>query len=292
MTARRLAAAGVLVATVAAGGARLALGVPPGAPRAAPGDSSYVDAAGHRVYVVVEGPAGRAARGPAVVFVGALGEDHETWRAVQDSLARDVRTVSYDRHGLGRSDAAGPLAKDAAAMAEELRDVVARTVSGPFVLVSHSLGCDVARVFEARHPAGVVGAVYIDPPPDPDALRARVGPALWSARDSAIRAHTPPMNAAQAAEFRLQPVSYRQAAAAGPLRRLPRLLYTATLTYADFPASREELAVKRASHAAWLRAMPGARQVVVPESRHYVHADRPGLVVAGIRDVLARSAMR
>jgi pimeloyl-ACP methyl ester carboxylesterase len=76
------------------------------------------------------------------------------------------------------------------------------------------------------------------------------------------------------------------------LREIPRVLFTATLTYPDFPASAEELKVKQRSHAEWMAAMPGTRQVVVPESRHYVHNDVPGLIVAEIRAVAKAVARR
>lgn len=248
-------------------------------------DSALVRVASGSTFVVTHGPAGAL----TIVFVGGLGEDHDNWRELQDSLSHDHRTVAYDRAGLGKSPAPRRLAKDASAMADELHQVIARTVRGPYLIVSHSLGCTISRVYERRYPAGLMGAVYIDPPGDQEALERRVGPVLWRSRDSAIKVHVPPMNAAQAEEFRLQNTSYRQASATGTLRPMPRVLFTATLTYPDFPASREELAGKELSHAEWLRAMPGMRQVVVPDSRHYVHNDRPRLVIAEIRHVAAEA---
>jgi pimeloyl-ACP methyl ester carboxylesterase len=251
-------------------------------------DSALVQAGGERIFVVTRGPADSL----AIVFVGGLGEDHDNWRELQDSLSRTYRTVSYDRAGFGKSPPPHRLAKDARAMSDELHAVIAHAVHGRFIIVSHSLGCTISRVYEQRHPDGLAGAVYIDPPPDQEALEHLVGPALWRTRDSAIKAHVPPMDPARAEEFRLQNESYREAAATGRLREMPRVLFTATLTYPDFPASQQELLVKRQSHAQWIAAMPGTRQVVVPSSRHYVHNDVPGLVVSEIRKVVAASERR
>ncbi len=42
--------------------------------------------------------------GIPIVFVSGLGDDHETWQTVQDSIANYALTISHDRAGLGGSE--------------------------------------------------------------------------------------------------------------------------------------------------------------------------------------------
>lgn len=241
--------------------------------------------AGKKLFYNVQGD-----KGPTVVFVSALGEDHKNWKDVQEAVAKFATTVSYDRSGLGISEYNPKAKKDAVSMAEELRLLVQdQKVKTPFILVSHSLGCTVARVYAAKYPQQVSGMVYVDPPPNPDQLKREAGDSLWREREKAIKKYTPPMNKAQQEEYDLQQVSFRQADAAATQPPVPTLMLTATLTYPDFPASALELKIKKQSHAKWLNDVEGAEQQFVPESRHYIQNDAPQVVINAIEKV-ARAA--
>src|SRR5918993_1185279 len=60
---------------------------------------------------------------PAVIFVSGLGEDHNTWQIIQNSIARYTLTVSYDRAGLGSSADDGAK-KDLGSLAKELHELI------------------------------------------------------------------------------------------------------------------------------------------------------------------------
>jgi pimeloyl-ACP methyl ester carboxylesterase len=118
-----------------------------------------VDVGGHRLHVQVAG-AGR----PTVVFDSALGGSCLSWALVQPAVAGLATTCTYDRAGLGWSES-GPLPRTAGRCAEELRELLARApVPGPYVLVGHSFGGLVARVFASRHRELVAGLVLVDAP--------------------------------------------------------------------------------------------------------------------------------
>ncbi len=100
---------------------------------------------------------------PAVVMDAALAGSSISWSLVQPDVSRLTCACSYDRGGFGWSDA-GPMPRTAGRAADELRLLLDRGgVSPPFVLVGHSFGGLVMRIFAARYRSEVSGLVLVDP---------------------------------------------------------------------------------------------------------------------------------
>jgi pimeloyl-ACP methyl ester carboxylesterase len=101
----------------------------------------------------------------------ALGGSSISWSLVQPALAQLTRTCSYDRAGFGWSEP-GPMPRTAGRAADELRVLLDRAgVEPPFVLVGHSFGGLIMRVFAARHRDEVAGLVLVDPAHPEDWVR-------------------------------------------------------------------------------------------------------------------------
>jgi pimeloyl-ACP methyl ester carboxylesterase len=97
-----------------------------------------------------------------VVMEAAIGETGLLWSLVQPAVARRSRACVYDRAGLGWSDPS-PRPRTAEIMVEELHTLLATAeVPGPYVLVGHSFGGLLVRLYAARHPQEVAGLVLID----------------------------------------------------------------------------------------------------------------------------------
>jgi len=78
-------------------------------------------------------------------------------------VAKFTHACSYDRAGLGWSDA-GPTPRSSRQIVEELRALLLNAgVEGPFVLVGHSFGTFTVRLFASTYPGDVVGLVLVDP---------------------------------------------------------------------------------------------------------------------------------
>lgn len=124
--------------------------------RTAPG--RLVDVGGHRLHLHCAGHGS-----PAVVFDAALGASSLSWTLVQPEVARITRACSYDRAGFGWSDA-GPMPRTAGRAAEELYLLLQRAgIEPPYILVGHSFGGLVMRIFAARHTDLTAGLVLVDP---------------------------------------------------------------------------------------------------------------------------------
>jgi len=99
---------------------------------------------------------------PTVVLEAGFGADTLSWQDVQPEVGRGTRTCAYDRAGTGNS-VAPPGVRDARDEIADLRRLLARAgVEPPYVLVGHSYGAVLARVFAHLYPSETAGLVLID----------------------------------------------------------------------------------------------------------------------------------
>jgi hypothetical protein len=100
----------------------------------APGLLVHVD--GRQIHLQVRGPDSGA---PTVVLEAGMGSFSPNWYWVQQELAATVRSVAYDRAGLGWSSR-GRRPRDAQTIAVELRDALREAgIDPPYVLAGHYL---------------------------------------------------------------------------------------------------------------------------------------------------------
>lgn len=99
---------------------------------------------------------------PTVVLESGLGGMSSAWAWIQPETAKFSRVVSYDRAGLGWSEVdAAP--KTARLTARRLHTLLQRShAHPPYVLVGHSMGGLLIRVFADRYPGEVAGMVLVD----------------------------------------------------------------------------------------------------------------------------------
>jgi pimeloyl-ACP methyl ester carboxylesterase len=101
---------------------------------------------------------------PAVVLEAPAAGLSAAWSEVQGRLAGRTRVCSYDRSGLGWSEA-GDRPFDPGRVPEELRTLLeASKEPGPFVVVGHGLGAAFAQMYAARPDAHAAAVVLINPP--------------------------------------------------------------------------------------------------------------------------------
>ena len=118
-----------------------------------------VDAGGHRLYMRRLGEGS-----PAVVLNAGLGSNWQAWESIVTVLARSSTMVAYSRAGL-RDSEPGPLPRTAQLVCDDLRAMLfGAGIAPPYVLVGHSYGGMVLRLYASQHPKEVAGLVLMDAP--------------------------------------------------------------------------------------------------------------------------------
>lgn len=98
------------------------------------------------------------------MFESGLGASCLSWSRIQPELAGSAATYSYDRAGFGWSANADRAPCSLETLAEDLHSWVEKKVqSRPFVLVAHSFGAYIARLYVKSYPQDVAAVVLVDP---------------------------------------------------------------------------------------------------------------------------------
>ncbi len=255
--------------------------------RTASGPVSMIDIGGRCLAFSAMGEGG-----PTVVLETGLGAESAEWEAVQERLAPIVRVCRYDRANRGRSDLARR-PRLAQQMVEDLHALL-RTAgeAGPYVLVGHSFGGLLVRLYTHLHRDQVAGLVLVDgmhedqfdifgpmfPPPqpgDPQALR--------EARDFWTDGWRDPGSTREGIDF---PKSIAQAQEITPFGDLPLHVITAGtfLQQPVVPAHLRPVLQQRWEELQrrFLSLSSRATHSFVRESGHFLQREAPDRVVQAI----------
>jgi pimeloyl-ACP methyl ester carboxylesterase len=129
-------------------------------PKTYPPPGKLVDVGGWRLHLNCTGKSKENA--PTVVLEAGAGDFSQDWGLAQPEVARFARVCSYDRAGTGWSEL-GPRPRTWSQVAYELHTALQKAgEKGPYVLVGHSLGGLLIRVYANQYPKEVAGMILVD----------------------------------------------------------------------------------------------------------------------------------
>jgi pimeloyl-ACP methyl ester carboxylesterase len=279
--------------------------------RAYPPPGQLVDVGGHRLHLNCAGTGS-----PTVVIEAGLGDWSASWSSrVQPEAARTTRVCTYDRAGMGWSEA-GPLPRTAGQSAQELHTLLRQArVSGPYVLAGHSSGGLPVRVFAHEYAAEVAGVVLIDSmspnaatPSAPVAppqtgprsggdrlftLPARIGLLRLIAGPLGISSGLSPEVAGAYAAYSVTPRSLQTTLDEG--RAIPESLAQAGAVTSLGAVPLIVLSRGQDQDQAWQRAQTDllrlsadSRQLIADQSGHNIQLDQPEAAVGAIGQMVAQ----
>ena len=274
------------------------------------------DVGGYKMHIYCTGQGSST-----VILEAGLNDFFVSWSKVQPEIAGVTRVCSYDRAGLGWSEAS-PHPRRSDVMAEELHALLAKSgIEGPYILVGHSFGGIVMRQFAQKYPEEVTGMVLVDSAHEQQVMRL---PFLSDAADQfadqfrtlsamsslgmmalspatipnrgfsdqaykqyqAVLATTDYFNGAiaESKTFYSSALEIPEAIGKLPLIVLSHGLSDETNGIADAQQSQfEQEWTKMQEELAGLSS--NGKQVIAEESGHYIQLDQPELVIEAILEI-------
>jgi|GEM_PF-263345 len=130
--------------------------------KAFPPPGRLIDMGGYSLHINCQGT--RQPDAPLVVLEGGLGAPSFMWALVQPEIAKHTRVCSYDRAGYGWSTLNSRDAPTADHLAEELHSLLQKARENPpYILVGHSYGSIIIRMFGGYYGSELAGVIFIDP---------------------------------------------------------------------------------------------------------------------------------
>lgn len=217
---------------------------------------------------------------PSVIFIAGLGDSHETWKKVQDRISDETSTLSYDRAGIGRSqDVAVP--RTCCDIVEELSELVqALDVEKPYILVGHSFGGLVARLYTSLYPLDICGMVLVDAAPEYKELAyEKVLPENLLAGNREYF-ENPMLNSEKIDKIQ----SYKQIVDYSKQCDIPLSIITRGLpdNNEDGWPSQEILGIEQSLQAEFQWLSTSSKFRIASRSGHYIHHDEPDIVIEEI----------
>lgn len=173
----------------------------------------------------------------------------------------------------------------------------AADIRGPYVLVAHSAGGLVVRLYASMYPE--VGIVLLDSTHEDVWLRFKeaLPPAQWAEFEALTVTNQELLDAYPEAErWYTAPLAddattgqVRQARANAPLRPMPLVVLAHGIPFAapspGWPSDKME-GIMTALQEDLAKLVPNAHYVIATKSGHNIHQDQPELVIAAIREVV------
>jgi pimeloyl-ACP methyl ester carboxylesterase len=249
-----------------------------------------VDVGGRKLHARVFGQGS-----PTVVLISGFNSPQTTWNALIDPLAETATVVTYDRAGYGKSEI-GDKPTHARQSALDLRRLLEELgVPKPYILVGHSYGVRVARLYASLFHEGLGGLILMDGS-HPSLLEAQkkilTGADLELLERMTSKSAAPP-NPRTEADYML--LSLEQEKEIGPLPRVPYLVLIAGAGRENGVPPGFSPEARRAMPRLGLEMqkkmaedIPGGKFIVFEELSHVMHLENPEPILRVIKEMIAQ----
>jgi pimeloyl-ACP methyl ester carboxylesterase len=230
---------------------------------------------------------------PVLVLVSAFETDQKNWNPVVPDLAAKATVVTYDRAGVGKSEL-GDLPAHGEQSAKDLHVLLEKlAVPGPYILVGHSFGGFVARLFASMYPDDMAGLILEETQHEDNFSEMKKilkGKDLEMFEQVLVPGFAAPENPKSERDYR--DATREQLKTSQALPRMPFVVLTVRdRAYAMRPIFSEGALAELARLDEELMnrlaaSLPGGKHVMIEGTGHYVHVDKPALLIAPVLEMI------
>ena len=247
------------------------------------GVGQKVDVGGYALWIRSQGKGN-----PTVVFESGGGEDSSEWSNIEPVIQEraNIRTVVYDRTGLGKSDPNPQpyrIGDEVTALRRALHQC---DIDGAIIIVAHSYGGFISEIL-ASQDKRVKGLVLVDAniPSFFDDKEATAISARYTPLAEDLIKDNPGLGRNLLRQDQAYPATARYMRRVHVPLNLPIIDITAEHTWVDGP---DELAAMRRAHSKFVAASPNRVSVFAEGSGHYISKDKPAIVIDSVIRLISK----
>jgi len=230
---------------------------------------------------------------PTVVLVSGLEAPQAYWNSVVPDLTATATVVTYDRAGVGKSELGG-LPAHGERSARDLHVLLGKLgVPKPYILVGHSYGGSVARLFASLYPGEMGGLVLEDTQHEDvfEAMRSALTGTDLEAFDRLMAERfSTPEHPQTEADYR--ETTREQLKTSRPLPRIPYVVLASAGRAKAMAPLFSEKAIERLSlideslNDRLAALIPGGKLIVVEGTGHDIHVDKPDALITPVLEMI------
>ncbi|MGM0446106.1 MAG: alpha/beta fold hydrolase [Bacillota bacterium] len=223
---------------------------------------------------------------PTVIFEAGLADNSKTFKNIQSEISKCFSTLSYDRAGLGKSK--GDIkTRSGLELVSDFNMLLKKAPVGPpYILVSHSFGTLISRLFASIYPNQIVGMLLIDPSPEnkekyfnkilQNELKEKMtnyfnNPKLNGEKIDKVKTYKEVKKHNKEFDFPLTIIS----------RGLPNC-------YGENWPEQKMLEIEQSLQVEIKNIAKDNRMITAEKSGHFIHIDQPELVIEEIKNLIEK----
>jgi len=246
-----------------------------------------VDVEGRKISCTIYGQGA-----PTVVLISGFRAEQSYWNPVIPRLIEKATIITYDRPGVGKSEK-GDLPLHARQSAKDLSVLLKKTgVPKPYIIVGHSIGTSIARLFTSMYPKDVGGLILEDGSHESlldEQLKILKGEDLKVLQEMASKTRRPE-NPQNEAEYREE--TNEQLRTSAPLPHIPYTVITSGERSKSLPPvfseqARKDLIKLGMDHQQRLvDLIPGGKHIIAEGVGHNIHVEKPEILIDQIIEII------
>jgi pimeloyl-ACP methyl ester carboxylesterase len=253
-----------------------------------PKTEKMVDVGGRKLHACFYGEGA-----PAVILVSGFGAPQSYWNPVIPDLAAKTTVVTFDRAGIGKSEIRD-LPTHGLQSAKDLHGLLEKmNIPKPYILIGHSYGGDVVRLFASLYP-GDMGGMILEDAQHEDILDEQRK--ILKGKDREIleemAARFPhPENPITEGDYR--DITHEQLKNNKRLPDIPFVVLIAGDRSQHMPPVFSEEAQEKIAELGvelqkkLVSLIPGGKHIIVEEVGHNIHVEKPDALIGPIMDMIA-----
>ena len=230
---------------------------------------------------------------PTVVLVSGLEAPQVYWNSVIPDLAAQTTLVTYDRAGVGKSEI-GNLPAHGEQSAKDLQVLLAKLdAPKPYILVGHSYGGSVVRLFASMYPDNMAGLILEDTQHEDVLTEMRKileGKDLEAFDQLMADRFSTPENPKTEEDYRN--LAREQLKKSRPLPKIPFVVMAVAGRAKAMKPLFSDAAIEKMDkldgdlNHKLAALIPGGKLIIVEGTGHNIHMDKPEVLVTPVAEMI------